>query len=78
MNAPRRARAAKPAPRIAAAPPVREPVRREYSDADQAEIQQSALVAHFRRQGIQVHAYELDGVMRFERIGDVVPMRAKR
>lgn len=72
----------RPAPRNARAPqrdarpspPPRRGVRREFSAEDQADIQETALVRMWRSKGIHVRAYELDGVMRFEQVAEVVPL----
>lgn len=72
--APRTARAPQRAP---AAPPPRPAVRREFSPEDQADIQETALVRMWRSKGIHMHAYELDGVLRFERVAEVVPLRPR-
>lgn len=58
--------------------PARPAVRREFSDEDQAEIQASALLVAWRARGIHVRAYELGGVMRFERVAEVVDLDAAR
>lgn len=47
-------------------------MRREFSDEDQAEIQDTALLRAGRARGEHVRAYELDGVMRFERVAEVL------
>lgn len=72
----------KPAARTARAPQRRAPepqgpakppgMRREFSDEDQAEIQDTALLRAGRARGEHVRAYELDGVMRFERVAEVL------
>lgn len=48
------------------------PRRREYSAADQAEIQETAVLRMWRERGMHVRAYEINGAMRFERVAEVV------
>lgn len=60
------------------APPPPRPIRREFSAENQAEIQDSALLRMWRAKGQHVRAYELGGVMKFEKVAEVLPFPGGR